>query len=92
MDRAITVIEVVARRVESMDDRWEERIDRLAERERALSTLARRLGSAALSMSAARIMPRVRWLLATSLGAFTGGIVGSMLWQWVHATSALAHP
>jgi len=90
MDRAITVIEVIAERVESMDDRWEERIDRLKERERALSSLAGRLGSAALTMSMARVMPKGRWLLATSVCAFFGGVVGSTVWQWFHAGIALA--
>lgn len=92
LDHAITVIEVMASRVESMDDRWEHRVDRLMERERALSSLARRLGSAALSMSMARIMPKARWLLATSVGAFIGGVVGSTVWQWLHAGFAMASP
>lgn len=92
LDHIVTVIEVMADRVESIDDRWENRMDRLMAREQAMSHLARRLGSAALSMSAARLMPTFRWLFATSLGAFAGGIVGAVVWQWVHAASALAHP
>lgn len=92
LDHMITVVEVMAARVESMDDRWENRVTRLTERERALSSLASRLGSAALSMSMARVMPKARWLVATSIGAFAGGVVGSMVWQWLHAAVALAAP
>jgi hypothetical protein len=92
LDHAITVIEVMASRVESMDDLLESRLTRLTERERALASLASRLASAALSMSMARVMPKGRWLVATSVGAFAGGVVGSMVWQWVHAAAALASP
>ena len=92
LDHAITVIEVMASRVESMDAHWEHRLAGVTVRERALSDLARRLGGAAFSIAAARIIPKGRWLLATSLGAFTGGIVGAMVWQWLHAASAFAHP
>jgi len=92
LDHVITVVEIMAGRVESIHSHWEGRMDGLMKRERALSTLARRLGSAAFSMAAARIIPKGRWLLATSLGAFVGGVVGAMAWQWLHAASALAGP
>jgi hypothetical protein len=92
LDHAITVIEVMASRVDSIDERWEHRMDRLVDRERAMSMLARRLGSAAISISAARIMPRARWLLATTLSAFAGGVVGAVVWQWAHAATAMASP
>jgi hypothetical protein len=92
LDHLITVVELMSARVESMDDSWEGRVSRLTERERALSSLASRLASAALSMSGARLMPRARWLVATSVGAFAGGVVGSMVWQWAHAAAALAAP
>lgn len=88
LDHAITVIEVMASRV----DAWDDRIEHVTKQERALSALARRLGSAALSLSAARLLPQARWLVATSFGAFVGGVVGSIVWQWAHAAAALAGP
>jgi len=92
LDHCITVIEVMASRVESMDDRWDTRVSELTKRERALSSLATRLGTTGLRLSAASLMPKGRWVVATSLGAFVGGIFGAMIWQLLHAASALAGP
>jgi hypothetical protein len=88
LNHAIVVLEVVASRMET----WDDRIEHVSRQERALSSLARRLGSAALKLSAARLVQPVRSLAAMSVGAFLGGMAGSLVWQWMHAAGALAHP
>lgn len=88
LNHAIVVLEVLASRVE----RWDDKIEKVSQQERALTLLAQRLGSAALRLSAARIMPAAPSFATMLGGTFLGGMVGSFVWQLVHAAMASAHP
>jgi hypothetical protein len=88
LSHAIVVMELLTSRVE----RWDDKIEKVSQQERALTLLAQRLGSAALRLSAARIMPTAPSFAVMLGGTFFGGMVGSFVWQLVHAAMASAHP
>lgn len=84
LKRVITISEITAARVEHFDDR----ISRVEKLERGLRSIALRLTGAALTVMA----PTPRWLATTAVGSFVGGLVGMLIWQWLHSGSALARP
>lgn len=92
LDHLITVAEVTAQRVERLEDEQE----RTRSIERGLRGLAERLSSAALRMSArlalAAALPPARNVVLTVVGAFAGGLAGTVLWHVLHASAALAQP
>ena len=88
----VTVAEVTAQRVERLEDE-QERARRV---ERSLRGLTERVSAAALRMSArlalAAAIPPFRTVALMTAGAFAGGVVGTFLWQALHAASAIAAP
>jgi hypothetical protein len=92
LDHAVLVIELMAGQVRRIDDARVE-TERV---ERSMRSIALRLTKTAMTMSAARvaaaIAPTGRAVLVTVAGSFAGGFVGSLLWQFWHAGSALASP
>lgn len=90
LTHAIIVLEVVSHRV----DRFDDRITVLEGVEKRLRDLSARMSGTALKLTAARavsmIAPAPRWLAVVGAGAFLGGLVGSLAWQWLHAASAAA--
>ena len=91
LNHLITVVEVLAKQVERVDDQ----IVSVEKTEKRMMTITRNLSNATLQLSAARIaaaiLPAPRAMLVMSTGAFLGGLVGSVAWQWLHAASAFAH-
>jgi hypothetical protein len=88
----VTVAEVTAQRVERLEDSYE----RILGVERSLRGLAERVSSAALRMSArlalAAAIPPFHNVALVTVGAFAGGLVGTVLWHAIHAATAVAAP
>ena len=90
LDHAITVIELTADRVRSLED-GRIRAERV---ETSMQDIARRLSAAGIAMATARAVAAVavptRALTAMAAGAFAGGFLGTLAWQFAHAHTALA--
>ena len=90
LSHVITVAELTARDVETLRDahvRYERNVD-------AMRSLALRLSAAGIAMATSRAVQAVampsRALAALAGGAFAGGFLGTLLWQLVHAHTAVA--
>lgn len=90
LDYVITVAELTADRVARLED---DRI-RAEKAMEGLRGLALRLSAASMALAASRAVAAVaapaRALAAMAVGAFAGGFLGTLVWQLVHAHSALA--
>ena len=90
LDHAITVIELTAQQVQKLDDARME----TARVEASMRKIALKLSASAMSLSAARVVAAMalpaRSIAVMAAGAFGGGFVGSILWQMLHAHSAMA--
>ena len=78
LNRAIASIEITARRVEG----WDDKISRVA----ALEQVAAKLTGVSWRLM---LLP-ARWGVALGVCAFFGGLVGTLLWQFMHPVQALA--
>ena len=90
LDHLITVVEVVADRVERLEDS-QDRFIRFAD---SMRKIAMRLSSAGVAMATARALGVIavptRSLVALAAGAFGGTFAATILWQLLHARAALA--
>lgn len=90
LDHVILVAELTADRVQRVEDaqlRTEETVSKMR-------SIALRLSAASLALSASRALSAIasptRSLAALAVGAFGGGFVATLLWQLLHAKTALA--
>jgi len=83
LDHLITVAEVTASRVERLEDGR----DRAEKVEKGMRSLAMRLSAAGIAMS---VVPSFRWMAVTAGGSFAGGLLGTLIWQFLHAHAAIA--